>query len=193
MCLLQQVSHVILPPQNVVLQKTALSFMFNSCTCLPWLVTVPVKISVLKSSCSILLGLRMSRPVLPNRDLTKGKSVIVSGCQQRARARWLRYVAWWWWSRERKLTGFGNGFRHCLASVSMSQRRSEWNPKGSGSGMGTRRDRGTKDRDTGSILDDYQTEELETSVRLLILRVERENVSGQIIISDCMYGEERSI
>ena len=31
-----------------------------------------------------------------------------------------------------------------------------------------------KDRDTGSILDDYQTEELETSVQLLILQVERE-------------------
>ena len=36
---------------------------------------------------------------------------------------------------------------------------------------GTKR---TKERDTGSILVDYQTEELETSVRLLILRVERE-------------------
>ena len=32
----------------------------------------------------------------------------------------------------------------------------------------------TKDRDTGSILVDYQTEELETSVQLLILRAERE-------------------
>ena len=59
--------------------------------------------------------------------------------------------------------------------------------------MGTRRDGGTKDRDTGSILDDYQTEELETSVRLLILRAERENVSGQIIIGDRMYGEEQSM
>ena len=36
------------------------------------------------------------------------------------------------------------------------------------------RDRETKDRDTGSILDDYQTKELETRVRLLILRAERE-------------------
>ena len=51
----------------------------------------------------------------------------------------------------------------------MSESRS-----GSGSRNGTRRDRGMKDRDTGSILDDYQTEELETSVRLLILRAERE-------------------
>ena len=51
----------------------------------------------------------------------------------------------------------------------------------------------TRDRDTGSILVDYQTEELETSVRLLILRAERENVSGQIIIGDRMYGEERSM
>ena len=32
----------------------------------------------------------------------------------------------------------------------------------------------TKDRDMGSILVDYQTKELETSVRLLILRAERE-------------------
>ena len=39
--------------------------------------------------------------------------------------------------------------------------------------MRTRRDRETKDRDTGSILVDYQTEELETSVQLLILRAER--------------------
>ena len=37
-----------------------------------------------------------------------------------------------------------------------------------------RRDKETKDRDTGSILNDYQTEELETRVRLLILRAERE-------------------
>ena len=51
----------------------------------------------------------------------------------------------------------------------------------------------TKDRDMGSILVDYQTEELETSVRLLILQAERENVSGQIIIGDRMYGEERSM
>ena len=50
-----------------------------------------------------------------------------------------------------------------------------------------------KDRDTGSTLVDYQTEELETSVRLLILRAERENVSGQIIIGDHMYEEERSM
>ena len=59
--------------------------------------------------------------------------------------------------------------------------------------MGTRRDRGTKGRDTGSILVDYQTEELETSVRVLILRAERENVSGQIIIGDRMYEEEQSM
>ena len=49
----------------------------------------------------------------------------------------------------------------------MSRQGSEENPKGLGSGK--RRDRGTKDRDTGSILVDYQTEELETRVRLLIL------------------------
>ena len=47
-------------------------------------------------------------------------------------------------------------------------------PEGFGIGNETRRDREMKDRDTGSILVDYQTEELETSVRLLILRVERE-------------------
>ena len=40
--------------------------------------------------------------------------------------------------------------------------------------MGMRRDRETKDRDMESILDDYQTEELETRVQLLILRAERE-------------------
>ena len=51
----------------------------------------------------------------------------------------------------------------------------------------------TKDRDTGSILVDYQTEELETSVRLLILQAEREIVLGQIIIRDRMYGEEQSM
>ena len=50
-----------------------------------------------------------------------------------------------------------------------------------------------KDRDMGSILVDYQTEELETSVQLLILQAERENISGQIIIGDHMYGEERSM
>ena len=130
----------------------------------------------------------VSRPVLPNRELAKGGSAITSGCQQRARAMKLQYVAWWWWSRERKPTGFGSGFGCCLASVSTSQRGSEKNPKGSGSGTRSRRD-----RDTGSILVDYQTEELETSVQLLILRAERENVLGQIIIGDRMYGEERSM
>ena len=38
----------------------------------------------------------------------------------------------------------------------------------------------TKDRDTGSILVDYQTEGLETSVRLLILRVERETYRDRL-------------
>ena len=65
----------------------------------------------------------------------------------------VQYVAWWWWSHERKLTSFGNGFGRCLASVSMSRQGSEENPKGSGSGR-------RRDRDTGSILVDYQTEEL---------------------------------
>ena len=37
-----------------------------------------------------------------------------------------------------------------------------------------------KDRDMGSILDDYQTEELETSVRLLILQVERETYRDRL-------------
>ena len=40
--------------------------------------------------------------------------------------------------------------------------------------MRTRRDRGMRDRDTGSILVDYQTKELETRVQLLILQAERE-------------------
>ena len=39
---------------------------------------------------------RMSRPVLPNQELTKGGSAIALDCQQRARARWLQYVACWW-------------------------------------------------------------------------------------------------
>ena len=68
---------------------------------------------------------KLSRPVLPDRELTKGGSAITSGCQQRARAMKLRYVAWWRWSRERKPTGFGNGFGRCLASVSMSRQGSE--------------------------------------------------------------------
>ena len=38
----------------------------------------------------------------------------------------------------------------------------------------------TKDRDTGSILVDYQTEGLETSVRLLILRAERETYRDRL-------------
>ena len=38
----------------------------------------------------------------------------------------------------------------------------------------------TKDRDTGSILVDYQTKELETSVRLLILRAERETYRDRL-------------
>ena len=38
----------------------------------------------------------------------------------------------------------------------------------------------TKDRDTGSILVDYQTEELETSVRLLILRAEKETYRDRL-------------
>ena len=38
----------------------------------------------------------------------------------------------------------------------------------------------TKDRDTGSILVDYQTEGLETSVQLLILRAERETYQDRL-------------
>ena len=38
----------------------------------------------------------------------------------------------------------------------------------------------TKDRDTGSILVDYQTEELETSVRLLILQAEKETYRDRL-------------
>ena len=38
----------------------------------------------------------------------------------------------------------------------------------------------TKDRDTGSILVDYQTEELETSVQLLILQAERETYQDRL-------------
>ena len=68
---------------------------------------------------------QLSRPVLPDRELTKGGSAIMLGCQQRARAMKLRYVAWWWRSRERKPTRFGNGFGCCLASVSTSRRESE--------------------------------------------------------------------
>ena len=88
----------------------------------------------------------MSRPVLPDRELTKGGSAITSGCQQRAQAMKLRYVAWWWQSRERKPTRFGSGFGRCLASVSTSRRGSEKNPKGSGSG--TKVEKGQRERGT---------------------------------------------
>ena len=67
----------------------------------------------------------LSRLVLPDRELTKGGSAITLGCQQRARAMKLQYIAWWWRSRERKPTGFRNGFRRCLASISTSRRGSE--------------------------------------------------------------------
>ena len=51
-------------------------------------------------------------------------------------------------------------------SFSMSRQRIEGNPKGSGS----ERDREEmEDRDTGSILVDYQTEETKDRVRLLIV------------------------
>ena len=54
------------------------------------------------------------------------------------------------------------------------QHESSW-VKGNLKGLGSGKD-GEKmeDRDTGSILVDYQTEELDTSIRLLILRAERE-------------------
>ena len=100
-------------------------------------------------SCSRQL---VSRPVLPDRELTKGGSAITSGCQQRARAMKLRYVAWWWRSRERKLTGFGSGFGRCLVSVSTSRRGSEKNPKGSGSGTRSRRDRENEGQRYGKYL-----------------------------------------
>ena len=69
---------------------------------------------------SYVRSLFMSKPVLPNWELTKGESAIASGCQQHARAKKLRYIVWWWWSHEQKPTVFGNGFRHRLASVSTS-------------------------------------------------------------------------
>ena len=47
-----------------------------------------------------------------------------------------------------------------------------------------------EDRDTGSILVDYQTEELGTRVQLLILRVERGTYQDRLEIRDRMYGEE---
>ena len=96
--------------------------------------------------------LLLSRPVLPDRELTKGGSAITSGCQQRARAMKLRYVAWWWRSRERKPTGFGSGFGRCLASVSTSRQGSEKNPKGSGSGTRSRRDRENEGQRYGKYL-----------------------------------------
>ena len=46
--------------------------------------------------------------------------------------------------------------------------------------MRMRRDRETKDRDMGSILDDYQTKELETRVQLLILQAERETYRDRL-------------
>ena len=53
-------------------------------------------------------------------------------------------------------------------------------PEGFGIGNEMRRDREMKDRDTGSILVDYQTEELETSVQLLILQAERETYQDRL-------------
>ena len=61
------------------------------------------------------------------------------------------------------------------------------NPKGSGSGVDREK---TEDRDMGSILIGYQTEELETRVQLLILRAERETYQDRLGIRDHMYGEE---
>ena len=61
------------------------------------------------------------------------------------------------------------------------------NPKGLGSGVDREK---TEDRDMGSILVDYQTEELETRVQLLILRAERETYWDRLGIGDHMYGEE---
>ena len=51
------------------------------------------------------------------------------------------------------------------------------NAKGSGSGVDREK---TEDRDMRSILVDYQTEELETRVQLLILRVERETYRDRL-------------
>ena len=94
-------------------------------------------------------------------------------------------------SESRPGSGVASGaVLHPSARVDEGQRRTRRVRDRERGREGTER---TRDRDTGSILVDYQTEELETSVRLLILRVERENVSGQIIIGDCMYGEERSM
>ena len=115
---------------------------------------------------SCLLFDLVSRPVLPDRELTKGGSAITSGCQQCARAMKLRYVAWWWRSRERKLTGFGSGFGHCLASVSTSRQGSEKNPKGSGSGTRLRRDGENEGQRYGkylSWLSDWGTKDKRTT------------------------------
>ena len=84
-------------------------------------------------------------------------------------------------------------FVDLLMSVSMSRRGSEENLKDSGSGMKTRRDRETKGRDTGSILDDYQTEETRDKCTTTYTTSRERNISGQIMIGDRMYGEEQSM
>ena len=62
-----------------------------------------------------------------------------------------------------------------------------WKPEGFGSG----KDRGEmEDRDTGSILVDYQTEGTKDRVRLLIVQAERETYGDRLQIRDCMYREE---
>ena len=77
-----------------------------------------------------------------------------------------------------------NCFREWLRALSCVHQheltRVRVEPKGFRFGNEMRRDRETKDRDTGSILVDYQTEELETSVQLLILRVERETYQDRL-------------
>ena len=91
-------------------------------------------------------------------------------------------------SESRPGSGMASGA--VLRPFSTSRRRTEENPKGLGSGKDREE---TEDRDTGSILVDYQTEGTEDRVQLLIVRAERETYRDRLRIGDCMYGEERSM
>ena len=115
----------------------------------------------------------------------------VLGSQQHARARWLRYIVWWWWSHEQKLTRFRIGFTEALSCVLQHKSmevREEPKEFGIGKGIGE-----MKDRDTGSILVDYQIEGTRDRVRLLIVQVEGEMYWDRLGIGDYIYGKEQSI
>ena len=79
-------------------------------------------------------------------------------------------------SESRLVSGMASGTVFCLsAQVDKGQKRTQrvWDRE-------RERDRETEGRDMGSILVDYQTEELETRIRLLILQAERETYQDRL-------------